>query len=133
MKNELKRLDQGENSFIKKSSRNYQFLATCLASIDEDINDIELDTSHDYLYDLANDSPEYSFVSRKFGKRNFYIFEIAEVFNPFLRLSYQLKKQQYSKMYGDVSELDLFHATKEENIPKICQKNFDWRMSGRKL
>lgn len=117
--------------FIKKASPNYPFLASCLAVIGRNFNEFDLNfNNNNYQSDVPVYDPEYSFVLEKFGTRNFDINEIRKIENPFLLLRYELKKYQYKVTHGKVTEMDLFHATSELNIPGICEKNFDWRLRG---
>ena len=44
---------------------------------------------------------------------------------------YLLTKEEYVKRYGDVTEMELFHATSAHNIPSITRNNLDWRRSVR--
>lgn len=44
---------------------------------------------------------------------------------------YLLTKEEYVNRYGDVTEMELFHATSALNIPSITRNNFDWRRSVR--
>ena len=44
---------------------------------------------------------------------------------------YLLKKEEYVKRYGRVSEMELFHATSASNVSSITTNNFDWRRTVR--
>ncbi|XP_047108631.1 protein mono-ADP-ribosyltransferase TIPARP-like isoform X2 [Schistocerca piceifrons] len=59
------------------------------------------------------------------------ITSVVKVKNPYLWSCYQLKKAEYRKRYGHVSEVTLYHATAEDNVQSIISENFDWRFSVR--
>jgi len=44
---------------------------------------------------------------------------------------YLLTKEEYVKRYGNVTEMELFHATSAHNVPSITRNNLDWRRSVR--
>jgi hypothetical protein len=44
---------------------------------------------------------------------------------------YLLKKEEYEKRYGSVTEMELFHATGVHNVSSITEYNLDWRRSVR--
>jgi hypothetical protein len=44
---------------------------------------------------------------------------------------YLLKKEEYIKRYGRVTEMELFHATSTLNVSSITRNNLDWRRSVR--
>jgi poly [ADP-ribose] polymerase 7/11/12/13 len=44
---------------------------------------------------------------------------------------YLLKKEEYVKRYGRVTEMELFHATCSSNVSSITRNNFDWRRTMR--
>jgi hypothetical protein len=44
---------------------------------------------------------------------------------------YLLKKEEYVKQYGCVTEMELFHATSPSNVSSITRNNLDWRRSVR--
>lgn len=61
-----------------------------------------------------------------------YIMGIARIENPFLHTLYLLKKEELKLRNGHVDELHLYHGTKKENISRICEDSFNWRLFSEK-
>ncbi|XP_060519066.1 protein mono-ADP-ribosyltransferase PARP12-like [Cylas formicarius] len=57
-----------------------------------------------------------------------YVSEIKKVCNPFLKLSFDLKRSFWC---NNVTPLQLFHGTKQKYVDNICLHNFNWRYSGK--
>ncbi|XP_066255461.1 protein mono-ADP-ribosyltransferase TIPARP-like [Euwallacea similis] len=74
--------------------------------------------------DLSSD--EFSYIQTLFNNtmQSYTMTSIERVVNPYLLLSYHLKKATHNKY----QEKLLFHGTKIENIDSICIDNFDWRL-----
>lgn len=121
---------RGSIRYVKRVVSNYLFLEGCLAAIQRNLSEFDLNYTQNYLYELSEFSMEYNTVARKFGKRNFDISEIKKIENPFILLHYELRKQQYRNRDVNVTERLLFHGTKEANVMQICMRNFNWRLRG---
>ncbi|CAH1154609.1 unnamed protein product [Phaedon cochleariae] len=94
---------------------------------------VDIDEPYTFV-ELKSGSVDYTILEKKFlsglkyPKRR--VVRIVEVRNPFLYLQYELKLTQKKKLYGYISEKQLYHGTKECNVDSICEKNFDWRKIG---
>ena len=69
----------------------------------------------------------YDMISKRIRASypNACILYIDEVINDEIQDGYNKQKEEIIKRNGSVSELQLFHGTKEENIPLISQNGFD--------
>lgn len=88
------------------------------------------------LYELEKldyNSQEYRQLEALFYKTNkrfFKIHSIEKVHNSYLAMQYELKKIELTKRNIQFEERKMYHGTKKCNIDSICQKNFDWRLTG---
>ncbi|CAG0882936.1 unnamed protein product [Darwinula stevensoni] len=90
------------------------------------------DTETVKLVPLVAGSDEFQRVKQLMGGLN--VQKVTRIQNPYLWEMYQNKKLVYLKKYkndlGKVNEMNLFHGTAANNIPSICEQNFDWRFHG---
>ncbi|XP_056644227.1 uncharacterized protein LOC130450073 [Diorhabda sublineata] len=111
--------------------------------VDELINFSYVRCNRNVLYEknsyelekLDYNSQEYYQMAVLFYETNknkhfFKIHSIEKVHNPYLALQYELNKIQLYEKNIQFKEVLMFHGTKKSNIDSICQKNFDWRLSG---
>ncbi|XP_022344604.2 E3 ubiquitin-protein ligase MIB1-like isoform X2 [Crassostrea virginica] len=80
---------------------------------------------------------EFSTVSSMIenGLSNAVVKEVIRVQNEYLWQIYSVTKNKFIKKYGrgNENEIKLLHGTKPENVFKICDENFDFKIAGENL
>ncbi|XP_070561271.1 protein mono-ADP-ribosyltransferase TIPARP-like [Ptychodera flava] len=85
---------------------------------------------------LNRSSAEFRYVERVFRKsvqqENAKINAIERIQNPHIWDKYQRQKRYMLQKNGDIGlQVNLFHGTDEQSVPKICRQNFDFRVAGK--
>jgi poly [ADP-ribose] polymerase 7/11/12/13 len=84
--------------------------------------------------DITQHTEEYIEVTKLFKattKKEFHVVRIERIQNPYLLGCYLLKRNEMECMPGSyVTENRVFHGTKQCNVNRICENNFDWRLHG---
>jgi poly [ADP-ribose] polymerase 7/11/12/13 len=84
--------------------------------------------------DITQHMEEYTAVTKLFKattKKEFYVVRIERIQNPYLLGCYLLKRIEMERLPGSyVTEQRVFHGTKQCNVNRICENNFDWRLHG---
>ncbi|XP_070560253.1 protein mono-ADP-ribosyltransferase PARP11-like [Ptychodera flava] len=85
---------------------------------------------------LNTSSAEFKFVESVFRKsmqqHKAKINSIQRVQNPHIWDKYQRQKKYMVQKNGDTGlQVNLFHGTDEQSVPKICRQNFDFRVAGK--
>lgn len=87
--------------------------------------------------DSLEEKAEFTSVSAMIvnGLPNAEVTEIIRVQNEYLWQLYSVTKAKFTKKYGrgNENEVKLLHGTKSDNIFKICQENFDFKVAGENL
>ncbi|CAG9839156.1 unnamed protein product [Diabrotica balteata] len=94
--------------------------------------DKNFDDENVYKLETVNEhSNEFNRIKEEFVGNNINrIHSIQKVHNPYLLLQYDLRKLEYEKRGRRYKEKRLFHGTKKSNISGICERNFNWRLTG---
>ncbi|XP_072397668.1 uncharacterized protein [Diabrotica undecimpunctata] len=92
----------------------------------------KFDYENVYKLETVNEhSNEFKRITEEFVGNNINrIHSIEKIHNLYLLLQYDLKKLEYDKRGIKYEEKRLFHGTKKSNINGICQRNFNWRLTG---
>lgn len=127
---QVQKWTQCKQGFSKKVIPNQQFLQRCLFEIK--CEKFFFQSSY-YTTQILKSSEEYQMLSEMFNssQNKLKIRKIEKILNPYLLIQYEMKKHEYKKKYGQVTEHFLFHGTKKCNLPLICETNLDWRLCGR--
>lgn len=115
--------------YVAISRRQDYFIELCLKALKLDIT-CDLKNMVNGFSRTPVSCTELNIIQSKFKQRSLQMVSVEKITNPFLLLSYVLKKHEYLKNYNVVNESQLFHGTRSTHISSICQNNFNWRLRG---